>query len=252
MLGAVQAAQAEQKEVSSPQRPSASQTSETLKKVVNQAIELLLGEDDPGSRGAMMSAEQKVMRAVNETLDVSEAKHRQKLRQKDYWWKIKLETQRAASKGELQNKEQRLQAAFQVELQEQLKKMLESGDSSMLEAAAKIEQLESTLEAVTTKSHTLESLLATARHETQEVGRQVAKLDKEQKRAQDKVETLTSENEANMQTTATALGELDVVTAVSPGGDGALRVTYSLTYLLTHLLTHLCLARRRRCAKSGG
>lgn len=118
---------------------------------------------------------------------------RGKLKDKDTWWKLKLETQRLASKGALANEMTVMKAAHQREMVSKLNELNEAGDGKLNEALSKQAEMRGEISELSQKVKDLTSKLKDTREQSALETERGDRLEKEMKAAEAEAERLRNE-----------------------------------------------------------
>ena len=130
----------------------------------------------------------RVAEAQQELQDVGAAAARKQLKAQERAFAFKLETSRTAAKTQLQNNAHELAAAHQRALQDTVSQM--NGGSALLEATARIAELESELSTMTTRCKSAEEMLSTTTALYRKSEKQLLLLEKQIGRSQADVQRL--------------------------------------------------------------
>ena len=130
----------------------------------------------------------RVAEAQQELQDVGAAAARKQLKAQERAFAFKLETSRTAAKTQLQNNTHELAAAHQRALQDTVSQM--NGGSALLEATARIAELESELSTMTTRCTSAEEMLSTTTALYRKSEKQLLLLEKQIERSQADIQRL--------------------------------------------------------------
>ena len=212
MLAAIAAAKEEAEAAAKPTASSKGETADKLRLELMNLLNSVYTEPGPTSQRLKEEAHDKLMDLVDGQAREVEAASRHKLRQKDNWWKLKLETQRTASKASLKNQEHAMQASFETKLRERVKELVDNGDSALTDALAENERLQNELQVMNDKHSTLDETMKWVKKEAKETERKLTALDKESKRNLAESDKLRKETADCRELLALALSDLDIKT----------------------------------------